>query len=42
MQAVQLVAVGLPVAGSMAVTLGNWYMPSYGAGCSWFQLCMPS
>ena len=27
---------------STEVTLGNWYMPSYGAGWSWFQLCMPS
>jgi hypothetical protein len=37
----QLVPVGLPVA-SLEVTLGNEYMPSYTAGCSWFQLCMPS
>jgi len=42
MQAVQFVPAGLPVVGLMPVTLGNWYMPSYGAGWTWFQLCMPS
>ena len=42
MQAVQFVAVGFPLVGSIAVTLGKLNMPSYGAGCSWFQVCIPS
>jgi hypothetical protein len=42
MQPVQFVPFGLPVAGSMLVTLGNEYMPSYGAGWSCVQLCIPS
>ena len=41
-QTVQLVPVVLPVVGLRPVTLGKMYMPSYGAGCTWFQLCMPS
>ena len=36
----QLVA---PVVSSgSAGDAGNWYMPSYGAGCNWTQFCMPS
>ena len=33
-QIVQFVPAGFPVVGFMLVTLGNWYIPSYGAGCT--------
>ena len=42
MQAVQFVPAALPVTGSVLVTLGNEYMPSYGAGCTWFSCDQPS
>src|SRR5947207_10983857 len=29
---------GAPVVGSLPAMLGNVYAPSYGAGCTWFQL----
>ena len=41
-QIVQLVPVGVAGRGVAARDAREWYMPSYGAGCSWFQLCMPS
>ncbi|VWC31934.1 hypothetical protein BCO37747_06904 [Burkholderia contaminans] len=40
-QIVQFDATGLPFA-SVAVTLGNLYIPSYGAGWIWLNACMPS
>src|SRR5215475_954960 len=32
---------GMPEEGFLPMMLGNWYMPSYGAGCNWFHMCMP-
>src|SRR5579862_7170325 len=31
-----------PVVGLMPSTLGKKYLPSYGAGCTWFQMCIAS
>jgi len=41
-QSVQLVADGTPVVGLIPVTLGNLYMPSYGAGWIWSSIDQPS
>ena len=38
----QFVPAATPVVGFVAVTLGNLYMPSYGAGCTWFSIAQPS
>src|SRR6267154_3613378 len=38
----QFDSAAMPVVGSVAVTLGNLYMPSYGAGCAWFSMDQPS
>ena len=33
---------GRPVVGLRSMMLGNWYLPSYGAGAIWFSIDQPS
>src|SRR3954451_11584972 len=42
LQMEQFVPLGRPDTGSTAVTLGNRYIPSYGAGCIWLSIDQPS
>src|SRR5882724_5814030 len=41
-QSVQFDVAGRPVVALTVATLGNLYMPSYGAGCTWFNMAQPS
>src|SRR5882757_8748980 len=38
----QFEVAAMPVVGSVVTMLGNLYMPSYGAGCTWFSIAQPS